>query len=375
MRILVDMDHPVDVHFFKDAIREWERRGHKVIVTARDKEMTLQLLKSYSLDFRCISSPGKGLWGLAQELLIRDWRLYRIAREFQPDVLTGFTGIAAAHVGKLIGRPSIVFSDTEFARLSHLLTYPLATVVCTPECYKDAFGMKQVRFSGYKELAYLHPRRFTPDFRIAREIGIEPESRFFIVRFVSWGAAHDLREKGLSHPNKVKFVAELAKHGRVLVSSEGELPEELAPYRSTISVDNIHHVMAFATLYVGESATMASECAVLGVPAIFIAKTGRGYTTEQEENYGLVFNFTDKQQDLAFDRMRELLARSNLKQKWLQRRERLLSEKIDVGEWLVDFVENYPAERKIHNRFSVGSESARLIDHEPKPSSDGGAPR
>jgi uncharacterized protein len=167
----------------------------------------------------------------------------------------------------------------------------------------------------------------------------------------------------------------LAKHGRVLISSEGELPEELAPYLSTVSVDKIHHVMAFATLYVGESATMASECAVLGVPAIFIATTGRGYTTEEEKKYGLVFNFTDKEQDVAFDTMRELLARPQLKQEWQVRRERMLAEKIDVGEWLVDFIENYPTRRKISKSgTTAGTKPALLINREPKPPNEAEAP-
>jgi predicted glycosyltransferase len=342
MKVLVDIVHPADVHFFKHAIRAWERRGHEVLVTARDKEMACQLLNAYKFTFTCISTQGKGLWGLAKELMIRDARLYRITRRFRPDILTGFTGISIAHVGKLVGKPSIVFYDTEFARLSNALTYPLATIVCTPTCYNGHIGAKHVSFAGYKELAYLHPRRFKPDPRVVWEAGINPESPFFIVRFVSWAAAHDRHEKGLAYANKIRFVEELAKHGRVLISSEGKLPAVLARYRSPIKIDKIHHVMAFATLYVGESATMASECAVLGVPSIFIASTGRGYTTEQEKHYGLVCNFSDMQQEMAFEQMRALLARPHVKQEWIKRRERMLSEKIDVTAWMVDFVENYP---------------------------------
>jgi len=244
-------------------------------------------------------------------------------------------------VGKLLGKPSIVFYDTEFARLSNALTYPFASVVCTPTCYNGTIGAKQVKFPGYKELAYLHPRRFTPDPRIMQQLGIQPESKFFIVRFVSWEAAHDRQERGLTDTNKMRFVKELARYGRVLISSEGKLPDGLLPYRSPVSIDKLHHVMAFATLYVGESATMASECAVLGVPAIFIATTGRGYTSEQQRRYGLAFNFSDAEQDLAFDKMRELLALPDLQAEWQQRRGRMLSEKIDVTEWMVDFVETF----------------------------------
>src|SRR5262245_55548110 len=123
MRILVDIVHPADVHFFKYAIKEWEGSGHKVLITARDKDIALQLLKAYGFEFRCLSSQGKGLWGMALELVLRVLRLLRIARSFQPDVLTGFTGISIAHVGKILGKPSVVFYDTEFANLSNALTY------------------------------------------------------------------------------------------------------------------------------------------------------------------------------------------------------------------------------------------------------------
>jgi hypothetical protein len=39
MKILIDIGHPAHVHFFKNAIRELEGRGHEVKVTARDKEV------------------------------------------------------------------------------------------------------------------------------------------------------------------------------------------------------------------------------------------------------------------------------------------------------------------------------------------------
>ena len=44
-------------------------------------------------------------------------------------------------------------------------------------------------------------------------------------------------------------------------------------------------------MVIGESATMASEAACLGIPAIFISNTGRGYTTEQDKKYGLIKHY------------------------------------------------------------------------------------
>jgi hypothetical protein len=39
--------------------------------------------------------------------------------------------------------------------------------------------------------------------------------------------------------------------------------------------------------------------------------------------------------------MRELLVRPNLSGEWFQRREKMLSEKIDVTTWMVEFIEQY----------------------------------
>src|SRR5690606_14250669 len=83
-------------------------------------------------------------------------------------------------------------------------------------------------------------------------------------------------------------VTTLQKRGRVLISSEGPLPLELLPLRYAGDPRLIHHVMAFCRGYLGESATMASECAVLGVPAIYVARESRGYLEEQQSRFGLV---------------------------------------------------------------------------------------
>ena len=75
------------------------------------------------------------------------------------------------------------------------------------------------------------------------------------------------------------------------------MPHDLERYRIHIPATRIHDALAYAALLYGESATMASECAVLGTPAIFLDDDGRGYTDEQEQLYGAVFNFTESLHD------------------------------------------------------------------------------
>ena len=343
MRILIDISHPAHVHFFRNAIALWRRRGHGVHIVSRRKDIALRLLSAYGLSNTCLSTAGKGKLSLLRELFIHDCRLFREASRFKPDIMLQIGGLFVSHVGFLKDIPSITFTDTEMATLSNILTFPFTSAVVTPDCY-DAPVPPSLHYvyPGYHELAYLHPERFTPDPAILRQLGVSPEDPFYIVRFVSWGAAHDVGESGFTRSAKVEMVRELARHGRVFITSEGRLPAELQPYQFPVAPELIHHVMAFSSLVIGESATMASEAAILGVPAIFVSTSPRGYTTEQEKRYGMTFTFSHRQQGLALNKMRELLAIEGIRDVWREKRERLLADKIDVTAWLVRLVEEYP---------------------------------
>ena len=102
------------------------------------------------------------------ELLLRDFRLSRVVRNWRPDVMAAIGGIFIAHAGAFTGVKSLVFYDTENARLQNLLTYPLATRVFVPRCYKGWTPRKRtVRYPGYHELSYLRPPNFSADREIA----------------------------------------------------------------------------------------------------------------------------------------------------------------------------------------------------------------
>jgi predicted glycosyltransferase len=149
-----------------------------------------------------------------------------------------------------------------------------------------------------------------------------------------------LGTSGLTGARKIELVKLLAGYGRVLISSENDLPPELEPYRLTIPPSHIHHFLAFASLLVGESATMASECAVLGVPSFYISPVGRGYTDEQEKRYGLVFNFTGGLfHGDWFAKIRQFLDEPHAVALIRQGHSRLLADKIDTTQWMLDFFE------------------------------------
>jgi uncharacterized protein len=339
MRILIDVLHPAHVHFFRNFHREMVDRGHQLCITARDKDRSVELLQEYGLPHELISVQRSGGGGLAVEMAQRTRRLLKVMRAFRPDVMTGIMGPSIAVAGRLRRVPAVVFYDTEFAVQTNWFVYPLAHSVCTPDCYQGRVRGRHVTYAGYHELAYLHPTRFQPDPSRLSQFGLDPDEPFALLRFVSWRAVHDRRQRGLSLAQKHNVIDVLQSRGiRVLISSEAPLPPSLVGMEVKGPVGQIHHVLAHARLCVGESATMSSEAAVLGVPAVFIATTGRGYTDDQQRRYGLVRHFTDDQYELAVAEIEQLC--SAPREFGPAARQRLLQEKIDVTGWMIDYFES-----------------------------------
>lgn len=344
MKILFDICHPAHVHLFKNAIWILQNKGHEIKITCRNKDVTLDLLNIYGFEYEEIGVYKKTRLGKVLELIKADYKLYKIANKFRPDILVGGDGnIYVTHISWLTGKKSIVFNDSENLVYEFPMMIPFASTICTPSYFKRDLGKKQIRYNGCHELAYLHPNYFTPNPAVLDEIGLDKQDTFVILRFVSWGASHDVGHNGLSLEIKRKAVNEFKKYGRVLITSERALPEEFEKYRITVSPEKIHDLLYYATFLYGESATMASECAVMGTHAIFCDFAGRGYTDEEEEKYGLVFNFKldEKSQEKSIDKALELLKYNELRQEGEKKRNEMLNDKIDVTAFMVRFVENY----------------------------------
>lgn len=185
---------------------------------------------------------------------------------------------------------------------------------------------------------------FTPDKKILDELSIDLSRPYIFMRFVSWSANHDFNQSGISYSEKLNIISTLSEKFTILISAEGILPKELQKYRIKIAPEKIHHVLAFATLFIGEGATMASECAMLGTPAIYINSITAG-TLEEQERYGLLFGFRNS--NGVIEKVFSLLNNRNLKEEFFTRRQKLLSDKIDITAFLVWFIENYPESKMI----------------------------
>lgn len=340
MKIVVDINHPAHVHYFKNFIWEMKKKGHQVVVTASEKDITFKLLNNYDIDFINVGNYGRTVLMKMLNLPLIDIKYYKLMNKIKPDIILGFGSIRAAHVAFLMRKPSINFEDTEHSMEQIRLYLPFVTSVCTPTSFIRDLGKKQVRFNGYMELAALHPNRFMPNPAVLDDIGITEDERFIIVRFVSWQASHDIGHYGVR--DKIGLVKDLERYGRVLITSEGTVPPELISYQVKVSPEKIHDLLYYASLYIGEGATMATEAALLCTPSILVSSLvgTMGNFIELEATYDLVFSFMDGEKALV--KAESILSNPDSKIEWHKKCERLINDKIDLTAFMIQFVENYP---------------------------------
>jgi uncharacterized protein len=344
MNILIDINHPAHVHYFKCFIREMQKKGHKILITASKKEITYQLLEKYQFDFIRLGAHGNSMIKKIINLPIMIFHMCLAGRKFKPEIILGVGSIRGAYTSAIFRIPCVSIEDTEHSIGQIRLYRPFAQCICTPTCFLRDLGSKQVRFDGYLELAHLHPNRFIPNPAVLHEIGLKETDTFIIVRFISWAASHDIGHHGIR--DKIGFVKSLEKYGKVIITSEGDLPEELKPYIMKISPEKVHDLLYYATLYVGEGGTMASEAAVLGTHALHISTTAKFCGSFCDINrYGLLWTSEDDEDTIK--KAIELLRTPDLRKNGKTKRDRLIKEKIDVTAFMMWLIEKYPESVKI----------------------------
>jgi len=337
MKVLFDIVHPAQVHFFKNCIAQLQQRGDKVLVTARKKDIALDLLDALGIEYTCISTKGPNTAAMAWELVTRTIKLIKIARRFKPDVMVARVGHSVGPAGKLLGIPTVVYDDMEHARLQAAIGMTLATYICTGLGYYRDFGKRQVRFRGSPVLSYLAPQYFQPNRDRLRQAGFNPDEPYIFFRIVSWSATHDTGRAGSSETDLLKAIERISRFGKVIISSEVALPAALEQYKNSVPVELMHDLLAFASLAMVEGGTMAAECAVLGTPAICLGTYDFGYLRALENDYGLIFR--PGSMAGAMEKAEELLASSDLKEVWQGKRKKMLAESDDVVEFMLEMIQ------------------------------------
>ena len=272
MKVLFMISHPAHFHMFRYTIDNLKHDGHEVVVVIRPKDVLEQLCINVGMQFYKVKNRPKkwGMIGLGLFLMEKIFEVWKIARKEKPDILVGSDGVLAV-VGKLIGRPSFECyeDDAEAIALYARLFFPIYTGLIAPDCCSAwKWEKKKISYRSYHELGYLHPNQFTPDKSVVEKYGINASEPYFLVRFAQLTAHHDVGIHGMNTEIAQRVIDMLKPHGTIYITSERPLEPQFEHYRIHINPLDMHHVMAFASLYIGDSQTMAAEAGVLGTPFV-----------------------------------------------------------------------------------------------------------
>ena len=367
MNVGIFLGHPAHFHYFKNTARQLKADGHKVFFAVKEKDILETLMHNAGFEYTKVRGERtkNDKWHLIKSVVEIDINLGRFVRDNKIDILIG---PAVPYTTRFIHHVPVIINGEDDARVVPMfswLSLPAASCVVTPTtCDNWHWERKSAHFPGYLELGYLHPNNFTPSKSVLEKYGIDASKPYFIMRFSSLNAHHDAGIRGINTEIAERLVKILEPFGTIYITSERPLEPQFEKYRIKINPLDMHHVMAFASLYIGDSQTMAAEAGVLGVPFVrFNDFVGRiGYLRELEDTYELGYgihasvlpadspirrndgSLQPSGVEELYKRVEELVAMPSEQRRnvWAERRTQMLSDKVDCAKFLTWFIENYP---------------------------------
>lgn len=351
MNILIDIGHPAHVHLFKNFAKQMIEKGNKVFFSVRDIPIAKYLLEYYGFEYYDLGGKKNTLLGKAFVTILQDIKLSLFV--IRHKIKFGLSsGIVLPHISMITPMKCFVFDDDDDIVEPLVVKYghPFADVIFTPIPIERK-SKKTIQYAGTHELAYLYPKYFTPDAKILEECNLRQNQKFFIMRFVAFNGHHDLGGKGagITLEQKKKLIELLKQYGRIIITSEKEIEPEFEQYRLPVSAEKIHSLMYYSSLFIGDSQTMTTEAAIMGVPSLkcntFAGKLS--VPNDIESTYQLCYSYLPEDFDNFYCHIENLLKAPDSKSEWMKRRNKFLEEKINSTDFFVWYIENYPESKRI----------------------------
>jgi predicted glycosyltransferase len=286
VKIWIDLDNTPHVPFFIPIIRELERRGHNVTLTARDAFQVCDLAKEKGLSFRKVGRHyGKNPVMKVLGLVIRAFELLPFYLRERPSLSLSHGSRSQNLLSNLMGVPTVLVADYEHARTAPF-THPRWTIApeaLSPEALPSK--VSHVRYyEGIKEDVYAPD--FRPDPSLSKELGLQPDEVIVTVRPPADEAHYYSPESDILFHELMARIFRTPRIQVVLLprnthQEQGfreNYPEWFANSRTVIpthAIDGLD-LLWISDLVVSGGGTMNREAATLGVPvySIFRGKTG-----------------------------------------------------------------------------------------------------
>jgi predicted glycosyltransferase len=341
--------HPSQFFVFKSTIEKLQSRN-KIFIYIKSKDILEDVLKQHEISYFNISEKPKknNFFGNTINLFTRTTKLLSLFRKDKIDLL--FTCASySSQASFFLGIPSIVLNDDDYSviKKSAILGWPFSSIILAPKSCSMGFWKRKTYFyDGYQKLGYLHPNQFSPNFEVLDKYKLRANN-YIIIRMVSLTAHHDSGINGINLRLLEQIVSELSTVGDIIISSEIELPKKLRRFQSRIDHRDIHHLIYFSKLLIGDSQSMAHEAALLGTPSIRINdfKDKIGVLKELEYKYGLTFSFLPQHYNEIKTKINFLVKEEN--SYFNKRREKMLENKIDLSKLLIWLSNDFKKNKKL----------------------------
>ena len=353
MRILVQLGHPAQFHFFKNSISKWNDSGHKVRVLIRSKDVLEDLLQNSGFEY--VNIEKKRLSPNLQKNilvfgLIRFYQLFFQQLRFSPHIVISPDPVLAK-ICKFFPANFIAVGEDDYFIIEKLANFLFPSddhIIAPKVCDYSPWQNKKIEFDGYMKLAYLHPNQFVPN--INRIDDYLHKKKYVIIRLVSLSAHHDVGIKGIDNKILDRIISVFEKMDfQIFISSEKVVDEKYLKYQQDIPVTFMHDLLAYSSFLVCDSQSLAVEASMLGIPSVrFNDFAGKiSVLNELENKYELTYGIHSTEPDKLFAKLDDLLALPDLKEIFQQRRQKMLADKIDVTAFFSWFIENYPESAQI----------------------------
>jgi len=285
-KIWIDIDNSPHVPFFIPIIQELQKRGHRVLLTARNSYQVCELLEFHHLDCKVVGSHwGKNRFLKTLGTLGRAARLVPLVFREKPDLAISMVSRAQLLACKAMRIPIVVTFDYEFVEKMQFLRPDWILVPEVIPLSGVGFAKRAIfRYSGLKEDVYVPS--FKPDPVLKQRLGIGESELLVTVRPAATEAhyhnpeSEELMRAALNFLIKQREVRVvlLPRNDRQSISLRTEWGDWIEKGKIVIPrhvMDGLNLIW-YSDMMISGGGTMNREAAALGVPvySFFRGKIG-----------------------------------------------------------------------------------------------------
>ncbi len=284
--IWIDLDNSPHVPFFRPIIEQLEKRGCKVVLTARNSFQTCALADLAGLNYKRVGRHyGKHMILKLAGIVIRAVQLVPFVLRERPDLAISHGSRSQQILSYLLRVPVITMTDYEYSKIMPIVHYACIIVpeAIPPEAIPNS-AEQILRYPGLKEDVYVPD--FVPDPNLREQLGIGKDEIVATIRPPATEAHYHNHESVGLFEKTIEFLAG-KNDARIVMLPRNEKQkawinnrwpdwcrsEKILFLREV--VDGLNLIWC-SDLVISGGGTMNREAVALGVPvySIFRGKIG-----------------------------------------------------------------------------------------------------